>query len=386
MNKTPKLRILVVFNSLIGVVGGASRHIIEVADHWSDTCKVDFLISKSGYNAMNKYIQKKPSEIILYSTPFDNSRNRFIAYTSRIIKNILMSAKLKRDYDVIIAPNYLPQNIIPAIFFKREKTKLVVYFHTVQPALRKSYLRDMNLIRRLTSILNWKFCVFVAKISFDLIFVVNNSTRNYFIKNGFDQNRVIEVNNAIPYKKILSIKQEYKEYDAIFLSRLDKRKGIYDLIKVWSLIIKKFPLAKLCIVGDGDEREVLTKKIKDLNLEKTIILKGGVSEYEKFSLMKKSKVFLFPSYYEAKPIVVIEAFACELPVIAYDLSVYKENYNDYVFTVEIGNIEKMAEKTISVLEQIQRYGILIEESKKFASKFDWEVVADQVESYITSIS
>src|SRR3990172_2666242 len=143
MNKTPKLRISVVFNSLIGVVGGASRHIIEVADHWSDTCKVDFLISKSGYNAMNKYIQKKPSEIILYSTPFDNSRNRFIAYTSRIIKNILMSAKLKRDYDVIIAPNYLPQNIIPAIFFKREKTKLVVYFHTVQPALRKSYLRDM---------------------------------------------------------------------------------------------------------------------------------------------------------------------------------------------------------------------------------------------------
>lgn len=374
MPKNKKLKLLVVFNSLTGVVGGASRHIIEVANYWSESCEVDFLISKSGYIAMNKYFQKNPGKIILYSTPFDNSRNRFLVYASRIITNILMVPKLKRNYDIIIAPNYLPQNMIPAIFLKGKKSKLVVYFHTVQPALRASYLKGMNFLQRSISILNWTLCVFLAR-SFDLIFVVNNVTKNYFVKKGFDQSRVIEIDNAIPYKKILNIKQGDKEYDAVFLSRLNKRKGIYDLIKVWRLIIEKHPAAKLCIIGDGDEREALINKIKAYNLEKNIVLTGGVSDDDKFSLMKKSKIFLFPSYYEAKPIVVIEAFACELPVIAYDLPVYKENYNGYVFTVEIEDVRIMAEKTIDVLEHIQEYEPLIQESKKFASKFDWGVVA-----------
>lgn len=385
INEENKIKILVVFNSLKKVVGGASRHIIEVANYWQDSCEIDFLISKSGYEAMEKYVEKDTGNIILYSAPFDNSRYRILTYTSRIIKNFLMIPQIKKDYDVIIAPNYLPQNIIPTIFYKRKNSKLVVYFHTVQPALRTSYLDSLNFLQRYISLINWNLCFFLSKKKFNLIFVVNNITRDYFIGKGFQPNRVIEVNNAIPYNKIVNIKQEKKEYEAIYLSRLTKRKGILDLVDIWNILIKTKPSAKICVVGDGDDKNEFIKKIKKNNLEKNIILTGGVSDDEKFCLMKRSKLFLFPSYYEAKPIVLIEALACELPVVAYDLSIYKENYNGYIFTVEMGNIEMMAKKTNEILENMQDYESLIKESKEFVSQFDWEIVAKKGLSDIKKI-
>ena len=380
-----KLDILVVFNSLMGgAIGGASRHIIEVADYWCISNKVHFLISKSGYRVAEEYIQKNPNynnDIILYTTPFDDSKNRMLVYLSRIIKNVLMIPRLRKDYDVIVAPNYLPQNTIPAIFLKRKKTKLVVYFHTVQPSLRASYLRGMNLLQRIISIINWKVCVFLARF-FDLIFVVNEAVRNYFIdEKGFAPEKVVVVNNGIPYKEIESIDIGKKEYDGVFLGRLVQRKGIYDMIEIWRDVVKKYPSAKLCMIGGGSEKEKLEMKIREEGLEESVILAGMVSDGEKFKLMKESRVFVSPSYYEAKPIVLLEAFACELPIVAYDLPVFEEVYQEFfnigcVSTIEIGNYEGMTKKIIDIVENWEAYEKISKEAKKFVSKYDWKKIAN----------
>jgi glycosyltransferase involved in cell wall biosynthesis len=377
MNKAKdgNLKILIVFNSLMGGLGGASRHMLEVAKYWHDSNDIDILISESGYNTMKIHFPDYSGKVILYSTPFDNSKNRILVYTSRIIKNILIAPHINANYDVIIAPNYLPQNMIPSIFLRGKGAKLVVYFHTVQPELRLSYLNKMNFIRRYISILNWELCVFLSKSYFDLLFVVNIPTKEYFLKRGFSSEKVLVVDNAISYKDIINSYIEEKTYDGVFLSRLVERKGIWDLIPIWKKIVENIPSARLCVIGSGPEMERLKSKIEEENLSKNITLMGEVSDKKKFELLSSSKIFVFPSYYESWGIVIAEAIACGLHVVAYDLSIYHEIFNGNICTVKMGNVNEMSEKVIKFLTHPQDYEQKLEQAKRFISKFDWEVVA-----------
>jgi len=371
-----KLNILVIFNSLMGVIGGGSRHIVYVADYWCTSNKVHFLISKSGYNVAEEHIQKKPNpnkEMIVYTTSFDDSKNRYLNYFFRTIKSSIEVRKLNEGYDIVIAPNYLPQNMIPCIFLKRV-SKLVVYFHTVPPSERSDILGRMNVLRKAISILNWKFCVFLAK-SFDLIFVVNEVTRDYFIKKGFAPEKVVIVNNGIPYKEIENVDAEDKEYDGVFLGRLVWNKGIYDLVDIWGFAVDRKPSMKLCIIGDGPERDKLEQKIEEKGLRGNIVIAGWKEGEEKYKLMKKSRVFVYPSYQEAQPVVILEAIACGLPVIGYNLPIYNEIFTGYVFTAETGDCEEMAEIVGDALENEQEYKKIKQEAKKFVSKYDWENIA-----------
>lgn len=383
--KDENLKILIVFNSLMGGLGGASRHMLEVAKYWHDSNDIEILISESGYNTMKKHFPDYSGKVILYSTPFENSKNRILVYISRIIKNAIIAPKINTNYDIIIAPNYLPQNMIPSIFFRRKKAKLVVYFHTVQPELRLSYLNKMNIIRKYTSILNWKLCVFLSKSYFDLLFVVNTPTKEYFLKKGFSSKKILVVDNAISYKDITNSCSKEREYDGIFLSRLVERKGVWDLIPIWKDVVKKIPTAKLCVIGSGPEMEGLKSKIEEENLSKNITLTGEVSDEKKFELLNRSKVFVFPSYYESWGIVIAEAIACGLHVVAYDLSIYHEIFNENIFTVKMGDMNEMSKNIIRILTHPRDYEQKLELSRKFVSKFDWEVVSKKELSSIKEI-
>lgn len=349
-----KLNILVVFNSLMGVIGGGSRHIIEVSDYWCEKNKVDFLISKSGYEVAREHIQKKQSpnkDVIIFSAPFDNSKNLFLVYPFRIISNFIMSLTFKRKYDVIIAPNYLPQNMIPAIFFKKfSKAKLVVYFHTTPPDVRKDYIDKLNPLRKQISLANWALTVWLAEKFYDIIFVVNNVTKDYFIKRGNSPDKIILATNGVDRDKIKNIKVTNKEYDACFLGRLVKNKGVFDLVQIWKIVTKKYPSARICIIGDGPEKNNLIQEIKEEGLVSNIFLAGQREGNEKYELMKKSRFFVYPSYYEAQPVVLLEALSCDLKVFAYDLSSYDEFFKGNIYTSKLYDINQMANQILTFID------------------------------------
>jgi len=368
-----KLRILVIFNSMIGVIGGGSRHIVEVVNHWVPLHEVTFLISNAGYKVAGEYMKPCAGKhVMVYSTPFDDRENRYIVYLSRLIKSVLIGLKLRRGkYDVVIAPNFLPQNIVPTSLFKG-RSKLVVYFHGGPPSMRGEEMRKRGLVMRIISVLNWEFCMFFARM-FDLIFVVENSTRRYFIKRGFDPKRVIVVGNGIPFEEISKIEVDKKEYDAVFLGRLVPGK-VRDLIKVWEEVVKITQNARLCIIGDGLERKKLEVHATKSGLD--VEFKGWISGEEKYKLMKHSKVFIYPSYYESWGVVVAEAMACGLPVVAYDSPAYEEVFDGLIIRVNVGDIKEMAERVCEVLENYHNYIEVIKEGVQYVSRYEWRVVAN----------
>jgi len=217
----------------------------------------------------------------------------------------------------------------------------------------------------------------------DLIFTVDEDTKECLLSRGYNKYKIVTTFNGIENNVISTVESDKEIFDGCFCGRLSKTKGIYDIIKIWLEITKILPQSKFVIIGNGPEYAGIRDLIKKSGLEDNVILKGFVSETEKIKLMKSSKIFLFPSYEEAWGIAVSEALSCGIPVICYDLKAY-DIYGSAIVRIGIGKVEEMTRAVIRLLEHNQERMELINKGKKVIEKFsDWENVADQQFQHIS---
>lgn len=169
-----------------------------------------------------------------------------------------------------------------------------------------------------------------------------------------------------------------KTFDAIFVGRHGKSKGIFELVEAWRIVCERLPEAILVTVGsfDPNHRQVVESMLDKYNLRGNVIIMGIVDEEDKFKLIKQSKVMLFPSRVEGWGIVPHEGLACGLPVVLYDLAVYQENVLpcEAVFAVPLHDYKAMAEKTIDLLVD-DKYKKYEEVGPRFPKGPDWDEVA-----------
>lgn len=100
----------------------------------------------------------------------------------------------------------------------------------------------------------------------------------------------------------------------LFLSRIEKAKGVYETIDTFAILKQKHPELTLKMVGDGSklkslQQYVAQKGIADVEFTGALFGKDIVDAY------KKAELFFFTSYGEGMPTVVLEAMALGLPVI-----------------------------------------------------------------------
>jgi glycosyltransferase involved in cell wall biosynthesis len=79
------------------------------------------------------------------------------------------------------------------------------------------------------------------------------------------------------------------------VTHLGKRKGVALAVSAMSKFREKFPDHILLIGGDGPEKENLERQIKTNDLSQNVKLLGFISDKEKFSLLKYSRIFVLPS-------------------------------------------------------------------------------------------
>jgi glycosyltransferase involved in cell wall biosynthesis len=87
------------------------------------------------------------------------------------------------------------------------------------------------------------------------------------------------------------------------------------VIEAFEKIQKYCPNAKLLIAGNGPDKESLMNEIKKTN-QKSIIFLDFLKHEQLFALYRLSKAFLFASTTETQGLVVLEALAMGLPVVA----------------------------------------------------------------------
>lgn len=101
----------------------------------------------------------------------------------------------------------------------------------------------------------------------------------------------------------------------LFLSRLQKEKGIYVAIEATELLNKSGLAAHLIVAGDGEERKKAEEYVRN-NAIQGITFLGYVRGKEKERVLSESDIYIFPSSHgEGMPLSVLDAMAAGLPVL-----------------------------------------------------------------------
>ena len=164
---------------------------------------------------------------------------------------------------------------------------------------------------------------------------------------------------------------------ALFVGRLSPEKGIRTLLRTWQTL-KDMPLK---LVGDGPLMGEVQAQIAREGWTHVEVL-GRKPREEVFRLMQEARVLVFPSVcYENFPIVIAEAFACGLPVIASRLGAMAEIVEDgrTGLLFEPGNPENLAEKVAWAWRHPKKMGEMGHEARreyeaKYTAERNYEIL------------
>ncbi|MCA9409019.1 MAG: glycosyltransferase family 4 protein [Candidatus Omnitrophica bacterium] len=148
----------------------------------------------------------------------------------------------------------------------------------------------------------------------DAFIVLSQFSRDKFIAGGFPVEKICIKPNFVP---TLDRPQENEGAYAVYIGALQSYKGVETLITAWKQLKKDFPLK---IIGDGPLSNSLREKLNN-NIE----FLGKKSHEETMAYLKRAAFLILPSRcYENFPRVIVEAYACGVPVIVSDLGAMKE--------------------------------------------------------------
>ncbi len=112
-----------------------------------------------------------------------------------------------------------------------------------------------------------------------------------------------------------------------FVGRLDEEKGLIPFIKEFDKYKEKFIDTKIFIIGSGTQEEEIRSMVKKLELGEFFIFTGFQENvYDFFPIID---VFFLPSLYEGLPMVILEAMAFGIPVVAMDVGSISEVINSH---------------------------------------------------------
>jgi N-acetyl-alpha-D-glucosaminyl L-malate synthase BshA len=202
----------------------------------------------------------------------------------------------------------------------------------------------------------------------------------HVVPNFIDFNRFKKTNKD-HFKKAIAPNQEKI---IAHTSNFRKVKRVEDVVCIFQLIQKEIP-SKLLMIGDGPERHNAELLCKNLHLSEHVRFLGKQDAIEE--LLAISDLFIMPSESESFGLAALEAMACEVPVISSDAGGIPEmNINGKTgFTLPIGNIEDMAEKSLILLQNEQLLREFRANAYQNARLFDIEYIVPMYENLYIEI-
>ena len=166
----------------------------------------------------------------------------------------------------------------------------------------------------------------------------------------------------------------------VSIGRLSPEKGCLDLIDVFNLIYKEDNECVLHIIGDGEEKTKIQEKIKNLNLNNSVILYGYKDKDFIREKLNDMSLYLMTSYEESFGLVLLEASAFAIPSIAFSSAegaceIINNNVDGYI--IEDRNKDEMKEKVLELLNDKQKLALFGHEAKIKCNEYSYEVVKEK---------
>lgn len=304
------------------------------------------------------------------------------AYILRIIFSIKILLEKKDEFDLCFSNSAFFVDAMPVFWLKLfgKCSNWILIMDSIVPIPKsKSGNLIINTITYIESIIIGKIGNYFAST----IFTVNPELKSEMIKRGINKNKIVLSKNGLFIKDIASAKAiSPNNYDAIYMGRISFNKGIDDLITTWQEVVESIPKAQLAIMGRGMDQEVQSfkKKCKDMRLENNITFLDFTPGIKKYQILKSSKIFLYLSKVNADEswgISLMEAMACGLPAISYNLEIYKHIYKtESLIIIPKNQTSQVARNVVELLKDKKTRKSLGNKAANFAKYFDWQNIAN----------
>jgi len=277
-------------------------------------------------------------------------------------------------YEIVYSPSSVLDLVIYPFILKKMDKKIV--WVTVLDNL-VPITDPGNKIIRFLAWLFFQISILLVK-SADHVFVISEDLKNYLIKRGFGKEKITVTGNGIEAQLIKKAKINPKySFDALFIGRINETKGIYDMLKVLSLVVKKYPDFQLAIMGNGDvvTEAKFKKKIEAMGLKRNVKFLGFIVGQKKYDIIKSSKTFWFlsKSKSESFGVALLEVVCLGKKAFAYNLPPYRNIYkNNEVFVFEKNDFQAVAK---AVLETFKNRNFKNPKGIKLLDKYSWEKIA-----------
>lgn len=328
--------------------------------------KVLHILKTDGNGGAEKYIKdilinlKKDYEFYLV---YDNSGDNVYELINKYnIKN--KNIKMRKAYDLKAVKelaNYVKKekiNVIHTHFFQENAIAVLAKrLYNLKCKIIRTYHIENN-ANKLKTIIHNKIIN-----SSDVIIAVSKYTYEYLVKKGVKKDKIQIVYNGLNFHKIrnkknkLDIRNDFNISEDEFLigcvGRLSLEKGQSFLIDCINKIRdEKF---KVLIIGNGEEKEKLNNKIEELKLQDKVYLTGFRKDI--LEVISSLDMLVAPSMHETLGYSVIEALACDIPVVATRVGGLPEIIDEDIngLLVEYNNITDMCDKIKYIINKKDVY-------------------------------
>lgn len=278
-----------------------------------------------------------------------------ISRLHRFIKRIIFIRNAKKKYNLYCTiSNMEVANLVN--IFARYNDKIISVYHTV---VTEKFKTTPIVVHKL-----------ISKLSDKYVQVSELSRYNLVHRYKLGNEKILCIHNFADISNIhnLSLKgiedniaeRFFENHDFVFISmgRLTAVKAQKSLLKAFYRLNKSHPKTGLIILGEGEKRSTLEKTIRQLGLAKNVYLPGDIKN--PFPYIRRADVFVFTSFQEGLPMVLIEAAACGIAMISTDMQSGAREIlaPDTPITTEANDIE------------FAKYGILVPVTYQAESESD----------------
>ncbi len=194
-----------------------------------------------------------------------------------------------------------------------------------------------------------------------------------YTERGGDESRITVIPNAIDLEKYVSCEEPATAKSGkrlLFVGRIEKYKGIQDVVGMMPALLASEPDVRLTIVGgDSGFRHELEGLSERLGVRDTIVFTGEVSRDDLLKEYREADIFVLPSRMEGFGIVLLEAMASGLPCVAYSIPSVRTLIEHGKTGLLAENEEEFFENILCLLENADVRSRLRESGMEYVKRY-----------------
>lgn len=300
-------------------------------------------------------------------------------YGRRLLGSLRQLSKIQPDETAYAVSDYW-FDVWPLVLCKARKKILV--WHMQAPTLGQIIRRSRPDVdaTRFASFYYW------ASQNFSLwllgfcrnkqVLLVHPTMRGQLLARGYRAEELTDISFGVDASRAAGARGQGKVYDAVWIGRVHRQKGIDDLLTTLSHLAGQVENFRALLIGNL--RAELGSEIERRGLAHCVEFSGFVSEEEKFRLFHASRVFLMTSRFEGSPRVIAEALVCQVPVVAYDVNTYRPIFGDFLRYVPCFDQQGFQDEARLQIENMRRGVNYLAKMdvEKFSAQHAWQATAE----------